>query len=505
MVPLPEQVGLSIANHRLFSAKQSILVAVSGGVDSMVLLDILASLSRERGWKITIAHLNHQLRGASSLADERLVSRTAQELDLPIVVSRADVRGLAKSANFSIEMAARKLRHDFLAGAASEHQIPSVALAHHLDDQIELFFLRLFRGSGSQGLSGMKWANPSPSNPAISLVRPLLDCSKNALKQYALKHRIAFREDSTNNCLDFQRNRIRHELLPLLGEKYQPALSRIVSRLMTILGAESELVTTLAESWLVANLGYQKGPGQQSASGQYISQPDRYQCYPDLVSCAFEALPIAVQRCCLQFQLLNKGIPPSYELVEHLRVFPGQPIEVANGLINRDAAMFGLERILRSDVSTLRIVREQQGAVMERPCISVPFNRACFALNLQEGKGQTDWQGVRFAWQIQASKGPRRPAKSPGTELFDADIVGSAVTLRHWRPGDRFQPIGMRQTIKLQDLFVNQKVPQTRRRQLVVASTAQGELFWVEGLRISERFKLTRSTIRRLHWVWQRL
>jgi tRNA(Ile)-lysidine synthase len=508
VVPLQEQVGLSITNRRLFSAKQQILVAVSGGVDSMVLLNILADLSGEHSWKLTIAHLNHQLRGASSVADERLVRQTARELDLPIVVSRADVRRFAKARKLSIEMAARKLRHDFLAGAAFERKIPSIALAHHLDDQIELFFLRLFRGTGSQGLPGMKWSNPSPSNPRISLVRPLLNCRKSALSQHALEHEIRFREDSSNDCLDIQRNRIRHELLPLLSEKYQPALTQTISRFMDILGAESEFVDTLAESWLLWNLSKaSRAAGKAGRGREQLLRLDQSLpgWHANLGLCAFEALPVALQRRCVHLQLLRQGIAPGYELVEHLRLYPGQPIDVSQNRINPDAAVLSRGCADQPYLSALRVVREPGGLVRRTPGKPVLFRRAFYELDLRDGHGKADWAGVRFAWQIRATKGDRRPAKLRGTELFDADTVGPSVILRHWRPGDRFQPIGMEQTAKLQDLFVNQKVPRDRRRQLAVASTAQGDLFWVEGLRVSERFKLTTSTIRRLHWAWQRL
>src|SRR5271165_2668493 len=158
----------------------------------MVLLHVLHELSREARWKLTVAHLNHQLRGASSLADERLVRRTAKDLKLPVVVGRADVRAFGKARKLSVEMAARKLRHDFLARAAVQRKIPSVALAHQMDDQLELFFLRLLRGSGGEGLAGMKWSSLSPSNEAITLVRPLLNCSKDALLEHATQRGLPF-------------------------------------------------------------------------------------------------------------------------------------------------------------------------------------------------------------------------------------------------------------------------------------------------------------------------
>src|ERR1700677_2278987 len=174
----------------------NILVAVSGGVDSMVLLHLLKALSVERRWKLTVAHFNHRLRGRASDADEVFVRKTAKGMKLPFVSKRADVKRFARESKLSIEMAARKLRHEFLAEVARACKIKTIALAHHADDQVELFFLRLLRGAGGSGLAGMKWRSPSPMNPRIFLIRPLLDQIKAALQAYADQSRTAFREDA---------------------------------------------------------------------------------------------------------------------------------------------------------------------------------------------------------------------------------------------------------------------------------------------------------------------
>src|SRR5262252_6151395 len=161
---LVEQVERAICTRRLIRDNQPLLVAVSGGVDSMVLLELLHQLSKKYDWSLTVAHLNHGLRSNSSHADERLVLREAAKMSLPVIVDRADVRAAAKAHKLSLEMAARKERHAFLARAAERLEIKSIALAHHSDDQLELFFLRLLRGSGSEGLSGLKWRSSSPCN-----------------------------------------------------------------------------------------------------------------------------------------------------------------------------------------------------------------------------------------------------------------------------------------------------------------------------------------------------
>ncbi|MDB6111113.1 MAG: tilS, partial [Pedosphaera sp.] len=274
----------------------------------MALLELFARLSEKYNWRLSVAHFNHQLRGRSSNADERLVARTAKKLGLRFVRESADVQEYASERKLSVEMAARTLRHGFLARVAARLRIRTVALAHHADDQVELFFLRLLRGAGGEGLAGMKWQNPSPQNPRILLTRPLLAQSKTDLQNFAKELGVHFREDATNAQLDFQRNRIRHELLPLLAEKYQPALNRVILRQMDILGAEADCVTQIAKEWL--------------------SHPE-----------AFEALPVAVQRRCLQIQGVEKGVLGHFDLIETLRQTPNRPIAVNDSLlVSRDAS-----------------------------------------------------------------------------------------------------------------------------------------------------------------------
>ena len=390
------------------------------------------------------------------------------KLKLPSVTERADVREVRESARgekVSIEMAARVLRHEFLARTARRLRIPTVALAHHADDQLELFFLRLLRGSGSEGLAGMKWRNPSPANPKVELVRPLLDLPKRALKEFAAENHIPFREDASNAALDIQRNRIRHELLPLLRKRYQPALDKTLPRVMDILAADAEFVTQAAETWL----------GSARLSG-----------LKKLTSSVFEALPIAVQRRCIQLQLLHQGIAPDFEIVEYLRRNAGKSVNILGR-------------------GQLQAIRSGAGLVTLREPERLCPRGTSRLVEFRSGSGETVLDAVSFKWRIDAKNGLHRPKMRPGREFFDADRVGSPIFLRYWRPGDQFQPIGMPQNVKLQDFFTNLKVPREKRHELVLATTAAGDIFWVEGLRISERFKLAKTTIRRLQWEWLRL
>lgn len=507
MSELLHHVEQSIIARRLFRPGQRILVAVSGGVDSMVLLHVLHELAPKHQWQLTVAHLNHRLRGRSSDADEQLVRRTAERLKVPIVVEAADVRELARTQRLSLEMAARELRHDFLARTAKRRHIPVVALAHHADDQIELFFLRLLRGSGGEGIAGMKWRNPSPSNADIQLVRPLLDQSKAVLRAYAAAQRLRYREDATNALMDFQRNRIRHELLPLLRRKYQPALDRTVVRVMEIVGAEAEFAAQAAKEWL-GRAGKPKPEKARACFRRLLREQAGERKHP-----LFDELPVAVQRHCVQLQLLRQGVEPDFELVEQLRVSADRPVTLSRAQA-QGGARAGRAGEWSRTYATRQVdqgkgaryaVRDSSGIVHLRVAALEEFSSSSTEVNLARRAGEIEFDGVRICWRVNSRKVTTQLNARAGREFFDADRVGSPVQLRHWRPGDRFHPIGMACPVKLQDFFTNQKVPRTWRRQLLVAATAQGDVFWVEGARISERFKLTRQTIRRLQWRWERL
>jgi tRNA(Ile)-lysidine synthase len=482
---LPDRVQSFIREHHLLDPKQACLVAVSGGLDSMVLLHLLHNLARSSGWKLTLAHFNHRLRGRSSDADQRLVRDTARRLGLPFVTAAADVQQFARTSGLSLEMAGRKLRHEFLARAASRLRISKIAFAHHADDQLELFFLRLLRGSGGTGLSGMKPRNPSPVDARIELIRPLVAEPKAQLAEYAAALKITFREDATNSSLDIQRNRIRHELLPLLRRRYQPALERSILRVAELLRAESEFATDSAHQWLVRPIRGRK---------------------------PFDQLPVAVQRRALQLQLLGLGIAPDFESVEKLRNHPEtsvslakpEPFQKPGRPPRRSATSQTAEpKPVLERMASCQVIRDTKGGLRLRTLPNSDFSAVEQSLQLTGGQGETLFSGVKLQWEIQPTRGAKLSARRC-TEAFDADQVGSAVVLRHWRPGDRFQPIGMKKTVKLQDLFTNEKVNRQKRHELIIAQTVQGEVFWVEGLRIAERFKLTNRTIRRLKWRWLR-
>lgn len=455
---LREHVAQSLRDRRLVRRGGRVLVAVSGGLDSTVLLHILRGLAAKLGLSVGVAHLDHGLRGAASRADARSVAGFSRRLGLPFFQGRVEVASRALAEKVSVEMAARRARHEFLAQMAQEHRYPVVALGHHADDQIELFILRLLRGGGSEGLTGMRWSGPSPADPKVRLIRPLLDVPRVTLQTYAVQQGLTWSEDATNTDSDFLRNRIRHELLPLLRREYQPGVDQCLLRTIEILAADAEFLKEEARRW---NRG---GEGTRGLG--------------------FAELPVALQRQCLRLQLLELGHAADFDLVEQLRLRPGTRIEIAHGLF-----------ATRGEAGKVELRRAQT---------PFPFQAGEVVVNVAERKGESSFGGVRVRWRVTSSRGMGKLKSHAASEVFDLDAVGSEVTLRHWRPGDRFWPIGGPGKSKLQDLLTNQKVPPAVRRRLVLAHGSSGEIFWVEGLRIGERFKLTKSTRKCLYWRWDR-
>ncbi|MGV3756266.1 MAG: tRNA lysidine(34) synthetase TilS, partial [Verrucomicrobiota bacterium] len=302
--------------------------------------------------------------------------------------------------------------------------------------------------------AGMEWHGNFPCAKELKLVRPLLDLEKVRLLEYAKQQQVPYREDATNKDTEILRNRIRKKLIPYVTTQFGEATMSAVSRTMEVVGAEADLVKQATVEWM-------RSKRRKS----------------------FARLHLAVQRQVIRQQLWGLGVQESFDLVEVLRGQAGIWMQV-------DAGTF--------------LCRLPSGLVERRAPQDTGFHQATRPCALSEALGNVVFASLAITWE--RSKAPKvfsKPERMEGLEVFDADKVGAEILLRHWWPGDRFQPLGMPQPVKLQDWFVNRKVPMERRRQLVLAETADGRIFWVEGERIGEQFKLDKASRQRLKWQWQ--
>ena len=236
-----------IAAHKLLNNKDTVLIAVSGGPDSIALLHVLWSLKREYNLELHAAHLNHMFRGDEARADADFVRAFCQELKIPCTIAEEDVPAFIAKTSMSAEEAARHIRYRFFAKISSEIRATKIALGHHADDQAETILLNLLRGSGMKGLAGMK-AKRGP------YIRPLLGVTRAQIEQYLKKHELPSRVDSTNLEPIYTRNQIRLELIPLLKEKYNPNLANNLNQMAEILRVEDDFIEKITKEAFKAHV-----------------------------------------------------------------------------------------------------------------------------------------------------------------------------------------------------------------------------------------------------------
>ncbi|MFN0067909.1 MAG: tRNA lysidine(34) synthetase TilS [Limisphaerales bacterium] len=417
------------------------LVAVSGGRDSMALLTALHRLAPGRGWRLGAAHFDHGLRGAAGRLDGELVEDWCRRLGLNCERGTG-VPGMAGPRGLAPEAAARAARLKFLADAARKSGAAFVAAAHHADDQAELVLLRLLRGAGGAGLGGMAPVAPFPGGPGLTLVRPFLGLSRAEIAAWAAGQGMPFREDETNADRRVPRNRLRREIIPRLTADFQPALREVLGRAAEITGAEADYVAAAAAAWLA-----------------------------DAAGIGFGAQHAAVQRAVIRAQLRALRGPEEFEVIEALRLVPGRPVNAPGGR---------------------RFVRDAEGRVAEPP--TAPAFRPAERWVPATPAGTLEFGGLRLDWRPACGGEPLRLASA---------VLGGGWLLRHWRPGDRFEMPGLPRPARLQNIFVNRKVPAAERRRRVLAADAGGRVFWVEGLPPAPHAVAVEPAAA-VAWIWSR-
>lgn len=482
-------VARAIAAHALWPADATLVVGVSGGADSLCLLGTLQAL-RERGHPLApaalvVAHLDHGLRGAEGAADARFVADLAVGLGLRCMTERVDTRALARARRRSLEDAARRARYAFLRRAASAVGAVRICVGHTRDDQVETLVLHWLRGSGLAGLAGMPPL-------ARDVARPLLALTGAQTVAYCAARGWAPREDPSNADLRFLRNRVRHALLPEL-ERYNPNLRANLIRNAALLAADEAFLEAQTEAAWRSMVAEADGEAiaVDLAGLHLLPLALRHRIYRRVASrlCG-EEQPLEARHIARLDALLDAG-------------HGGDVLDLPSGL----RVMLGYTALTfaRRAVPRAHAAGTPSGRISSRE-LSVPG-----AVDLPE----TGWR-IR-AWiqdtpsGIAAGDVPPAPELPAFAHAGDAGQVGHAatraylayareyerLTVRTWRPGDRFRPLGMAAEKKLQDYFTDAKVPRPLRARLPLVF-GPDHLLWVAGLRIDDRAKLAPETRRML-------
>jgi tRNA(Ile)-lysidine synthase len=466
--PSPEQRVLAfIKENNIVAHREKLVVAVSGGADSVCLLYVLAALRKELVIELHIAHLNHQLRGKDSDADARYVTSLAKKLGIPATIASQDVKAYQKQHRLSLEEAAREVRYSFFAEVAAKIGATKVAVGHTADDHIETMLMHLVRGSGMRGLRGLKpvsqlkFASGSPT-----VIRPLLELSRAETTSYCRAHKIKPRLDASNLTTKPMRNKVRLQLLPLL-RKYNPQIGAALKRLAYTAAGDYDYIEKVG--LCLADSVYKKQKGAVAIKKKELL-----------------ALHPALQR-----QILRSAVA---EILGSLKDIESSHIEdIIEALAKPAGKVIGLPFGLTFTIEYDRYVLAMESASL---CPYSPIEGE-ITLNIP---GKTSIPGG----VINATIEKKSAGKEWGGEsndfsaCLDYDRAGKKLIVRSRRPGDRFQPLGMAQPKKLNVFMIDTRIPQVWRGNIPLVG-AGNHIAWVAGYRIDERYKVRPETKSVLH------
>ncbi len=446
--------------RKFFKKGERILLAVSGGADSMVMAQLFIRMRSRLDLDLGIAHVNHGLRGRSADRDERFVKKFSEDLGIPFYAKRVNVIREARSHRRSKEEAARNLRYRFLDEVARKERYDHVCTAHHQSDQAETVLMRLIKGTGWQGLCGIR-------EQRGKYVRPMLDFSKPEIEGYAQKIKLKFVIDASNAHTTFLRNRIRHEVLPLLKKRFDPQVEKHLSRLSAI--AEDTYGFVRAEAGRVFKSVCHED------NGKIVLEIKTFNEYllilrQAVIELIFERLDIAEQR-----QLTYNDFTRILDFIEFTQagkrlLFPGMDCTKVSGSV-----FFQKKAPKKNPAFSYEIDVNRSYQWPER---SLRFNSEMI-----------NPESVKFG-------------ESPFVEYIDAEKISGRLVLRNWRPGDSFYPLGMNRSKKLSDFFVDEKVPLGEKSTVPVfcersdekRSPKKEKVIWIGGHRLDERYKITPAT-----------
>ncbi len=455
---LIENVERTIQRHKMLQAGDRVLVALSGGPDSICLLNVLEQLAPRYPLTICVAHFDHRLREEASERDARFAKRIAGRKGLAFATSSADVAAYANEHKFSLEDAGRRLRYEFLQRVARSFGSNKVAVGHTADDQAETVLMRLIRGAGPRGLAGIPPVRRlgGPAGPEI--IRPLIEAWRADIMRYLRTRKLSYQKDCSNESAEFLRNKIRLELIPKLEKEYNPRIKHRLAGAALALAAENDFIES--EARLLAEvITIEKKPSWVVFDAVALGSLH----------------PALRNRIALALARLAKRDVPMIETLHY---------EQADALIRSGGGRLDLPGGLRLEISEgVGLISEmgKQPAKIRRT-FEVPLGGAVFIHELN----------LRVKTRIlSAVKSPFRLARmcTPNRQYFDLDAVRLPLEVRLRRRGDSFRPLGSRGSKKLKDFFIDKKTPRFLRDSVPLLLSG-GKIMWVMGHAIDEKYKL---------------
>lgn len=446
-----EKIEETIKKHTMLSGPETVLIGLSGGIDSVCLLTALNKLSPKFGIKLHAVYIDHGLRPEETEKEIAFVKNLASSMQIPLTLKSADVKAYAKEHGMSKQESGRLLRYEIFNEVSYETTATKVALGHNLDDQIETFFMRILRGSGPKGLSAIP---PKRGN----IIRPLIEVQRKDIDGFIEKEKISYMKDSSNLKDDYLRNKIRHSLIPML-EELNPNLRETISKTVEIFREEDRYFETLITKTMMKLISRKNDKSIEL----FLS-------------------PLEVMDKVILRRLLRRAVDET----KGLREISFTHIEDIIGLIGKGKP--GDRLYLPKGVRAIK----QYSTVL---LTSKPPQRLGSYMLEMQGEVVLKEAGIMLCSEIKKDfrRGDTWDKKT--TAVFDADRLTFPLTIRAREKGDYFYPFGFGKRKKLQDFFVDEKVPRDERDKVPIVLTG-GEIIWVLGMRQDDRSKVTPDTKR---------
>lgn len=425
-----------IEENRLFARDSVVLLAVSGGVDSVAMLDLMV----QSNFKVAIAHCNFKLRGAESDGDETFVKSLAESYDVPYFGTSFQTKEYASDNGVSIQMAARKLRLEWFEETRRANSFDCIALAHQQGDVIETFFINLSRGTGIRGLTGMK-------TKSQYLVRPLLFARRTEIVDYCRTHDLSYREDSSNAKQEYYRNKIRHSLMPVFLELNPRFSDNMIENIDRLREVEQIFQQSVAEA---------------------------------LERCAIRKH----DEVYLSIQELKYHDPLPTYLFEFIREFNFSKHDIPEIIASLDGPS---GKVFFSP--THRLLKDREELI-----ISALEQASQYQYYIEDGTQEID-QPVALSFALIAKNELEEIKKSPRYAYLDYDKLNFPVILRRWRKGEYFMPFGMEGFKKLSDFFIDQKMSIIEKEKTWILASDEHPV-WIVGRRIDNRYRIGEETKR---------
>ncbi|NQW30026.1 MAG: tRNA lysidine(34) synthetase TilS [Ignavibacteria bacterium] len=436
---------------------RKVVVGVSGGIDSMVLLKLIGQCKAQNNLEVVVAHVNHNLRGVESDDDERFVVSICESMGISCRTTSVNVMELNQEKGMGIEAAARVLRYQFFTQVVIEEEAQLLLLAHNADDVAETMLMNLARGSGVRGLAAFPEVKNLHGTHA-KLLRPLRSFSRSDILKYAESNNVFWREDSSNTNLSYLRNAVRSNLLPMFKNVFAQSAPTNMLQSAELLADALQIVTDVTKDAARAVLSHSdEGVHIHLAPFQEYSKP----LQRELIRVALHGLYRAE---------LAESNPPSY--VDTQRAFS----------------------LVEATVGSRATLHDKVIAVRERTSITLRFDQGeVDFFEVAYEFGETIVRGSRTLQSTVLDRTSVNVTTDAQVAYLDADTITYPLRWRTWENGDRIVPLGMSGSVLVSDLLTNAKVPNSKRRSVTVIEDAHG-LIWVCGLRIADRVRVTHST-----------